>query len=168
MSEKPNAGQCSLCNVSINGNAVWEARASGKDGRIQRWPYCPRCWSAQSDAEIDEVLLANRLLAFLRWILAGYRLERRPGAGGVYRIVPKKRIDLRNDVMLEIPHANTSSEDERRTPQEVQAGLCPSGHGNERAYPEMDSGLCGEGRKETEEINPHGAGPEAVSAATGP
>jgi hypothetical protein len=42
----------------------------GRDGMIQRWPYCVKCWQeCQSNGhEVEAALVALRYVAFLRFI----------------------------------------------------------------------------------------------------
>jgi hypothetical protein len=65
--------------------------------------------------------------------------------------------------MLYLLHAKFQHEDLGRTSQEVQARLRPEGHGDERSDSQIHRAVRGEGRKETETINPHGAGPPTAT-----
>ena len=84
----PRTDRCCLCDKREVSQI--ETRCTGKDGEVQQWSYCSSCWSMEQEGGSDPDLVAQKYLVFLRWIFAGYRLERRPSAGRIYRIVPKR------------------------------------------------------------------------------
>ena len=103
----PPGDRCSLCG-SRAGPFTLEDRFTGKDFSLQRWPYCARCRSASQVSNPDADLVAQKYLVFLRWVMAGYRLERQR-SGNVYRIVPKRKFDMSTRTGIGLIHAKKNN-----------------------------------------------------------
>jgi hypothetical protein len=60
--QNPVQDRCSLCNRRDE-HLTFETRPTGRDGRLQTWPFCPSC-QAQIEAEKLLALDPHRLAAF--------------------------------------------------------------------------------------------------------
>lgn len=162
--------KCCLC--SENGT-ITEQRPSGRGGRMQTWRYCESCWAECQGTGADLDLICAKYLCFVRWLMAAYRLERRGSRGRVYRIVPKKHIDMSIRTGISFNHGKTKNNIEHRSgfdrPNEISGNPRAPGciHDHRGTLPDV-SGEGREIRSEAEENLTAEAGLEAVEAATKP
>lgn len=154
--------RCCLCSKpeAIHG----EQRRSGPNGELELWCFCPECWKElerQRAAQDSEICW--RYVIFLKWICGGYTGLELPG---------EKSIDMPIRTGIRLPNAKKNNLEPRgglNRPNEIPGNPRAPGrfHNDGRALP----GLSAEGREVQEgkeNLNPHGAGPEAAGTATGP
>jgi hypothetical protein len=142
----PIQGVCSLCG-DPSGPFTLEDRFTGKGFALQRWPFCEKCRTAARASSPDADLLACKYLIFLRWIMSAYRLERRPGAQHVYRITPKKQIDMPIRIGISSFHAKKNNTEHRSgfdRPNEIPSN--PGTPGREHYNGGTLREILGEGR----------------------
>jgi hypothetical protein len=79
---------CAICGNSEAMHS--ERRASGREGRMQTWNYCPECWQMLMEQQQDkDPWIAARYTIFLQWLAGHY--DRRILYRHAYHLLPPKR-----------------------------------------------------------------------------
>jgi hypothetical protein len=153
--QNPAQDRCSLCGHRDE-HLTFESRPTGRDGKLQTWPFCTSCWTwfNETNGAGEDPHVHHAWLLFVTVLVRGKRFLSESEGDLKIAAVCKNRLTSCEHSNMISDHETPNSDYPGRTPHAAQGALLEQGNGHERSASEADRGARLAGREKSEEVKP--------------